>query len=162
MLRGRRARWTPFVGGTASVDVRKEQDMSKKLRVLLITALAVVFGMSLSGSALALFPEEPGGDPEAPGGIQMPAVPELGNDEHGACVRDLLDLPALNSCEDAAGRVIMDLPALNLVGPERGAAPAPRRLPVTGVNAGDFAAIGGAALAAGAALVRRVRMALAS
>lgn len=133
--------------------------MSKKVRALVVTALAVVFGLSLSGSALALFPEVPGGDPDAPGGIQMPAVPELGNDEHGECVRDLLDLPALNSCEDEEGRVIMDLPALNLVGPE---AAAPRALPETGVNVGDFAAMGGAALAAGAALMRRVRLALAS
>ena len=136
--------------------------MSKKVRLALIASFTAIFGLTFAGSALALFPEEPGGDPDAPGGIQMPAVPELGNDEHGPCVRDLLDLPALESCEDAAGRVIMDLPALNLVGPERPVPEAPRRLPVTGVNAGDFAAIGGAALAAGAALIRRVRMALAS
>jgi hypothetical protein len=134
--------------------------MSKKVRVLLVTAFAVIFGLSLGGSAFALFPEEPGGDPTAPGGIQMPAIPELGNDEHGPCARDLLDLPALKSCEDAEGRVIMDLPALNLVGPK--APTAPKKLPVTGVNVGDFAAMGGAALAAGAALMRRVRMALAS
>jgi LPXTG-motif cell wall-anchored protein len=138
--------------------LERSREMSKKVRVLAVTAFAVVFGLGLSGSALALFPEEPGGDPQAPGGIQMPAIPELGNDEHGPCVRDLLDLPALNSCEDAAGRVIMDLPALNMVGPEA----APKRLPVTGANAGDFAAMGAAALAGGAALVRRVRMAVAS
>jgi hypothetical protein len=131
--------------------------MSKKVRMALIAAFTAIFGLTFAGSALALFPEEPGGDPTAPGGIQMPAIPELGNDEHGPCVRDLLDLPALESCEDAEGRVIMDLPALNLVGPE-----APKKLPVTGVNVGDLAAMGAAALAGGAALSRRVRMALAS
>ena len=134
--------------------------MSQKVRVLVVTALAAIIGLGLSGPALALFPEEPGGDPTAPGGIQMPAIPELGNDEHGECVRDLLNLPALNSCEDAQGRVIMDLPALNLVGPAAKAPP--RKLPVTGVNAGDLAAIGSAVLAGGMVLLRRVRMALAS
>jgi LPXTG-motif cell wall-anchored protein len=132
--------------------------MSKKVRLALIASFMAVFGLAFAGPALALFPEEPGGDPEAPGGIQMPAVPELGDDTHGECVRDLLNLPALDSCEDAQGRVIMDLPALNLVGPEK----APKQLPVTGVNVGDFAAIGGAALAAGFVLLRRVRLALAS
>ncbi|MGH2758257.1 MAG: hypothetical protein ACRDKJ_01710 [Actinomycetota bacterium] len=131
--------------------------MSKKIRVLLVTGFAVLFGLGLSGSAFALFPEMPGGDPEANGGIQAPAVNELGNDEHSGCVRDLLDLPAIEACEDAEGRVVMDLPALNLVGPE-----APKKLPVTGVNVGDLAAIGSATLAAGFALTRRVRAALAS
>jgi LPXTG-motif cell wall-anchored protein len=72
-------------------------------------------------------------------------------------VEELLNLPALDSCRDAEGRVIMDLPALKLVGPA-----APKALPATGVNAGDFAAMGGAALAAGAVLLRRVRLAIAS
>lgn len=133
--------------------------MSKKIRVLLVTGFAVLFGLGLSGSAFALFPELPGGDPEADGGIQAPAVNELGNDEHGPCVRDLLDLPAIEACEDAEGRVVMDLPALNLVGPK---AAQPKKLPVTGVNVGDLAAIGSATLAAGFALTRRVRAALAS
>lgn len=135
--------------------------MSKKIRVLLVTGFAVLFGLGLGGSAFALFPELPGGDPEAEGGIQGPAVNELGNDEHGPCVRDLLDLPAIEACEDAEGRVVMDLPALNLVGPK---APhqQPKRLPETGVNVGDLAAIGSATLAAGFALTRRVRAALAS
>jgi hypothetical protein len=118
----------------------------------------VVFGLAIGSPAFALFPDPPGGDPKAPGGIGEPAISELGNLEHGDCVRDLLDLPALRSCEDAQGRVIMDLPALNLVGPKR----APKKLPVTGVNAGDLAAIGAAAVAAGAVLSRRVRLALAS
>ena len=135
--------------------------MSKKLRVLAVTGLAVIFGLTLSGPALALFPDPPGGMDTNDGGAGLPAIPELGNLEHGECVEDLLNLPALNSCRDAAGRVIMDLPAVNLVGPTP-AREAPRRLPATGVNVGDFAAIGAAALAGGAALVRRVRLALAS
>ena len=126
----------------------------------MIACLTAVFGLAFGGSAFALFPEMPGGDPTAEGGLQAPAVNELGNDEHGECVRDLLNLPALDSCVDAEGRVIMDLPALNLVGPK--APDAPKRLPTTGVNAGDFAALGGAVLAAGFALLRRVRLALAS
>ncbi len=134
--------------------------MSKKIRLVLIAAFTAVFGLAIGGPALALFPEMPGGDPTMDGGIQGPAVNELGNDEHGPCVRDLLDLPALDACEDAAGRVIMDLPALGLVGPKR--PDAPRGLPATGLNVGDFAAVGGAALAAGFALLRRVRVALAS
>ena len=133
--------------------------MSKKVKLALVASFMAMFGLAFAGPALALFPEEEGGDPQAPGGIQMPAVPELGDDTHSECVRDLLDLPALESCEDAQGRVIMDLPALNLVGPE---AAQPKRLPVTGVNVGDFAAMGGAAFAAGAVLLRRVRLALAS
>lgn len=136
--------------------------MSKKVRVAVVAAFAAVFGLAFGGTALALFPELPGGDPQAPGGIQAPATGELGNDEHGPCVRDLLDLPALGACEDAEGRVVMDLPALNLVGPRRAEPAAPRRLPVTGVNVGDFAAIGAAALAGGFVLLRRVRLALAS
>ena len=133
--------------------------MSKKLRVLAVTGLAVIFGLTISGPALALFDNPPGGMDTNDGGVGLPAIPELGNLEHGPCVEDLLNLPALNSCRDAAGRVIMDLPAVNLVGPTP---PAPKKLPVTGVNVGDFAAIGAAALAGGAALVRRVRLALAS
>ena len=134
--------------------------MSKKVRLAMIACLTAVFGLAFGGSAFALFPEEPGGDPQAPGGIQQPAIPELGNDEHGECVRDLLNIPAIDACEDAAGRVIMDLPALNLVGPKRPAAP--KRLPVTGVDTGDFAAMGAAAMVAGFVILRRVRLALAS
>lgn len=131
--------------------------MSKKLKVLMVTGLAVIFGLAVGGPAHALFDDPPGGNGGDDGGVGLPAIPELGDLEHGPCVRDLLNLPALDSCVDEAGRVIMDLPAVNLVGPTP-----PKKLPVTGVNVGDFAAMGAAALAGGAALVRRVRMALAS
>jgi LPXTG-motif cell wall-anchored protein len=88
------------------------------------------------------------------GGLEAPAVGELGDTTHGECVEDLLNIPALDSCRDAEGRIIMDLPALKLV--------SPRALPATGLNTEDFAAIGAVALAAGAVLLRRVRLALAS
>lgn len=130
--------------------------MRTRIRVLLVTALVAVFGLALGGSALAQISDLPGmGTNENTGGLEAPAVGELGDTEHGPCVEELLGLPALDTCVDAEGRVIMDLPALKLVGPR-----APSKLPVTGVNAGDLAAMGAAALAGGAVLLRRVRLAL--
>lgn len=131
-----------------------------KVRMLVVAAFIAVFGFAFGGSAFAQLGDMPGmGTAESnTGGLEGPAVGELGNTEHGPCVEELLNLPALDSCRDAAGRVIMDLPALKLVGP----AAAPRALPATGMNVGDFAAMGGAALAAGAVLLRRVRLAIAS
>lgn len=133
--------------------------MSKKVRVLVITAFAVMLGLAFGGSAFAQVPDLPGMKTTGMGGLEAPAVGELGDTSHGPCVEQLLDMPAINSCRDENGKVIMDLPALKLVGP---AAAAPKKLPETGANVGDFAALGGAALAAGAALMRRVRLALAS
>jgi LPXTG-motif cell wall-anchored protein len=133
-----------------------------KVRLLVVAAFIAVFGFAFGGSAFAQLGDLPGMDTaesNTEGGLEAPAVGELGNTEHGPCVEELLNLPALDSCRDAAGRVIMDLPALKLVSP---AGAQPRSLPATGVNAGDFAAFGGVALAAGAALLRRVRLALAS
>lgn len=135
--------------------------MSKKIRALLITALVAVFGLAFGGSALAQLGDLPGMDTASDsteGGLEAPALNELGDTEHGPCVEELLNLPALDACEDAEGRVIMDLPALKLVGP----ADQPDRLPETGVEAGDLAAIGAAALAGGLALLRRSRLSLAS
>lgn len=136
--------------------------MSKKFRMLMVAGLTAILGLAFAGSASAQLGDLPGMDQaeENTGGLEAPAVGELGETEHGPCVEELLNLPALDSCVDAEGRVIMDLPALKLVGPRAGQAP--RALPETGVNVGDFAAIGGAALAAGAAMLRRVRLALAS
>ena len=131
--------------------------MTKKVRVLMVTGFAVILGLAFGGSALAQVGDLPGMNATGLGGLEAPAVGELGNTAHGPCVKELLDMPAIGACEDAAGRVIMDLPALKLVGPA-----APKKLPETGANVGDFAAIGAAALAGGAALTRRVRMALAS
>jgi hypothetical protein len=127
-----------------------------KLRIAVVAAFIAVFGLAFGGSAFAQLGDLPGMDTAAEntGGLEAPAVGELGDTSHGPCVEELLNIPALDSCRDAEGRVIMDLPALKLVGP--------RALPEPGVNAGDFAAFGGVALAAGAALLRRVRLALAS
>lgn len=130
--------------------------MSKKVRVLMVAGIAAIFGLAFGGSALAQVGDLPGMGTTGMGGLEAPALGELGDTTHGPCVKDLLDLPAVGACEDAAGRVIMDLPALKLVGPT------PQKLPETGANVGDFAAMGAAALAGGAALIRRVRMALAS
>jgi LPXTG-motif cell wall-anchored protein len=135
--------------------------MSMKVKAALIATVAVVFGGLMAGQAFAQVGDLPGmgGADRSTGGLIAPALGDLGNTEHGPCVQQLLNMPALNSCRDAAGRVIMDLPALTLIGP---AGQRPRRLPATGVNAGQIAAIGAASLAAGLVLQRRVRMALAS
>jgi hypothetical protein len=134
--------------------------MSKKIKMALVTGVAAVLGLAFAGSASAQIGDMPGmGTAGAnTGGLEAPAVGELGDTRHGPCVEELLNMPAIDSCRDAEGRVIMDLPALKLVGP---AAP-PKRLPTTGLNVGDFAAMGGAVLAAGFALLRRVRVAFAS
>jgi hypothetical protein len=137
--------------------------MTKKFRVLLAAAFVAAFGVAFGGTALAQIGDLPGLDAAedavgGEGGLEAPAVGTLGDTEHGPCVEELLNLPALDACVDEEGRVIMDLPALKLVGP----ADQPDELPVTGFDAGTLAAMGGAALAAGTALVRRVRLALAS
>ena len=136
--------------------------MSIKVKAALIATVAVVFGGLMAGQAFAQVGDLPGmgGANNATGGLIAPALGNLGDTSHGPCVQQLLNMPALNSCRDANGKVIMDLPALTLVGPA--GQRQPRRLPATGVNAGQIAAIGAAALAAGLVLQRRVRMALAS
>jgi LPXTG-motif cell wall-anchored protein len=133
--------------------------MSKKVKATLIAAIAVVFGGLMAGQAFAQVGNLPamGTANSSTGGLIAPALGNLGDTSHGPCVQQLLNMPALNSCRDANGKVIMDLPALTLVGPA-----APKKLPATGANTGDIAAIGAAALAAGFVLLRRVRLALAS
>src|SRR5438552_7824486 len=133
--------------------------MSKKVKATLIAAIAVVFGGLMAGQAFAQVGNLPGmgSANSSTGGLIAPALGNLGDTSHGPCVQQLLNMPALNSCRDANGKVIMDLPALTLVGPA-----APKKLPATGANTGDIAAIGAAALAAGFVLLRRVRLALAS
>jgi LPXTG-motif cell wall-anchored protein len=133
--------------------------MSKKLKATLIAAIAVVFGGLMAGQAFAQVGNLPamGTANGSTGGLIAPALGNMGDTSHGPCVQQLLNMPAMNSCRDANGKVIMDLPALTLVGPA-----APKKLPATGANTGDIAAIGAAALAAGFVLLRRVRLALAS
>lgn len=127
-----------------------------KVRMLVVAAFVAVLGLGFGGAALAQIDDLPGMDTAAEntGGLEAPAVGELGETEHGPCVEELLGVPAIDACRDAEGRVIMDLPALKLV--------SPKELPETGVNAGDLAAIGTAALTAGGLMLRRIRLALAS
>lgn len=150
--------------------------MTNKLKALVLVAMTGVFlGMGSTAFAQLGLPGDGVADGATGGGLEAAAIGEMGDTEHGPCVEDILDLPALNVCADAQGRVIMDLPALKLVGP--GAAPAdatpaptaaprapgaPDRLPVTGVNVGDIFALGMAALSGGGVLLRRLRMSLAS
>lgn len=77
------------------------------------------------------------------------------------CVEDVLDLPALNVCKDAQGRHLMELPAIGVLREPAPSAAPDKALPKTGVNVGDFAAIGLAALAGGSVLLRRLRLAVA-
>jgi len=142
-----------------------------KVRLLVVTGLAVILGLTFGGSALAQTSsvgDLPGmSTTGAQGGIDAAGAGNVGNFHRApAGAESVLDLPAQRTYRDAAGNVYMDLPGLDLYAP---ASPhkcckqhAPKRLPVTGMNAGDLAAMGGAALAAGGVLLRRVRMALAS
>ena len=138
--------------------------MRLRLKVLLVGAAAAALAIGLGASAFAQLGPGTSMADKATGGIIGPALGSLGNTEHGPCVQQLLNLPALRGCKDAQGHVILDLPALTLVGPPTPTArPAPviRALPRTGINVGDFAAIGLAALAGGAVLLRRMRLAFA-
>jgi LPXTG-motif cell wall-anchored protein len=137
--------------------------MRLRAKVLLVASAAALLAVGLGSSAFAQLGPGTGAADAATGGMIAPALNSLGNTEHGPCVQQLLDLPALNSCKDAQGHVIMDLPGLTLVGPPAATpkkAPS-RALPHTGVNVGDFAAIGLAALAGGAVLLRRMRLSFA-
>ena len=107
--------------------------MRRSLKMLLVGAAAAFMAVGLSASAFAQLGPGTGAADKATGGLIAPALNSLGNTEHGPCVQQLLDLPALNSCKDAQGRVIMDLPGLTLVGPPEAKAPAVSKpLPKTG------------------------------
>jgi LPXTG-motif cell wall-anchored protein len=121
-----------------------------RLRTIIVACVAALLALAVAGPALAQ------ADP-------FEDIPEE------RCAERLLDLPALDACRTADGRVIMDLPALKLVEPkglDKEVTPVPDdgpgRLPKTGANARDLAAIGLAALAGGGVLVRRLRLAAAS
>jgi LPXTG-motif cell wall-anchored protein len=123
--------------------------MTKRFRTLILGAFVAVFAFGLAGSAYA------------------GAEGDLPLDAHEDCVENVMDLPALNVCKDAQGRHILDLPA---IGALREPAPAPatpapapsgKKLPKTGLHVEDMAAIGLAALAGGAILLRRLRLAVA-
>lgn len=123
-----------------------------RLRTIIVACVAALLALVAAGPALA-----------------QAGAPGLGDDPEDECAEQLLDLPALNACETADGRVVMDLPALKLVEPkglDKEVTPepddGPGGLPKTGANARDLAAIGLAALAGGGVLVRRLRLAAAS
>ncbi len=149
--------------------------MTNKLKAMVLVAVTGVFlGMGSTAFAQLGLPGDGVADGATGGGLEAAAIGEMGDTDHGPCVEDVLDLPALEVCEDAEGHLIMDLPGLKLVGPGDGAADAtpaptaspgpagPDRLPVTGVNVGDIFALGMAALSGGGVLLRRLRMSLAS
>jgi LPXTG-motif cell wall-anchored protein len=117
--------------------------MMNRLRAFLLVALVAAFGVGIAAGASAApskqFREE--------------------------CVESVMDLPALPVCKDAQGRHMMELPAIGILREPATPAPAPvaprAPLPKTGMHVEDFAAIGLAALAGGAVLVRRLRLAVA-
>jgi LPXTG-motif cell wall-anchored protein len=118
--------------------------MRMRLRALVAVALVAVWGFALGSLAL--------------GQATTATNPD--------CVEDVMDLPALDVCRDAQGRAIMDLPAIGKLhepAPVATAKPVTHRgtLPKTGAHVEDLAAIGLAALAGGAVLVRRLRLAVA-
>jgi LPXTG-motif cell wall-anchored protein len=118
----------------------------KRSRMLLMVGLVAVWGWAFAGSASAQ-PGEHGIPPDA----------------HEDCVEEVMDLPAMNVCKDAQGRHILDIPTMSLREPEPAKAPAKApsgKLPKTGMGTEDFAAIGMAALAGGAVLLRRLRLAV--
>ena len=119
--------------------------MTKRFRALILGGFVAVFAFGMGGSAFAQ-----DGD--------------LPLDAHEDCVENVMDLPALNVCKDAQGRHILDLPAIGALREPATPKPAPagdKKLPKTGVDVEDFAAIGLAALAGGAVLLRRLRLAVA-
>lgn len=113
--------------------------MRLKVRMLAVAFLASAFALGVGSAALA-----------------------QADDPMEECVEDVLDLPALDVCKDAQGRHLMELPAIGVLREPATPAPAPadKKLPKTGVNVGDFAAIGAAALAGGSVLLRRLRLAV--
>lgn len=114
----------------------------KRLRIVLAVGLTAGFGWLLSGAAFAA----------------QPIPPDASKD----CVEEVMDLPALNVCKDAQGRHILELPAIGELREQATPEPAKTsgKLPHTGMHTEDFAAIGLAASAGGAILLRRLRLAV--
>ena len=117
----------------------------KRFRVLLMVGLVVAWAFALAGGAFA-----------------QERDPNIPADAPEDCVEEVMDLPALNVCKDAQGRHLLDLPAIGTL--REPATPKPAtgtgKLPKTGVHTADFMALGGAVLAAGFVLLRRLRLAV--
>ena len=113
----------------------------KRFRALLMLGLVAAWAWVIGGAAFAA----------------QPIPPDASKD----CVEEVMDLPALNVCKDANGRHILELPAIGEL--REPATPKPASggsLPHTGMHTEDFAAIGLAAVAGGAVLLRRLRLAV--
>lgn len=162
--------------------------MRSRSRVAVVVALAGVFALAFGGSAFAQFDDMPGGDlvsaeeqdaREDPSGGADGAAVDVGNSDPECTDADEplpFDVPAIDGCQTADGRTILDLPGMKVVGPADPDEPAPapqpepapapkapaKRLPTTGVNAGDFLAMGMAALGGGGVLLRRLRLSFTS
>jgi LPXTG-motif cell wall-anchored protein len=119
----------------------------KRIRVLLLVGLVALWGGVLAGGAFA-----------------QERDPNIPADAPEDCVEEVMDLPALNVCKDAQGRHLLDLPAIGVLReplPSKQPAPAGGGgLPKTGLHTEDFMALGGAVLAAGFVLLRRLRLAV--
>lgn len=139
----------------------------RRAAVLFVATGAAAFALSTAAVAQSSMGPGMGSANKATGGgLEAAAIGQMGDTTVTPPLTPVLDLPALNIDEDAEGRIVMDLPGLKLVGkPKARPAPAPGpagKLPKTGVNVGDLAAAGMAALAAGGILRRRLALRLAS
>jgi LPXTG-motif cell wall-anchored protein len=115
----------------------------KRYRLMLLAGLVALFGWGMAGSSA------------------LAQSNDLPIDAPDDCVENVMDLPALNVCKDAQGRHILNLPAIGSLREPATPAPASRgALPKTGLEVEDFAAIGMAAAAGGAVLLRRLRLAV--
>lgn len=156
--------------------------MRSRTKIFMIVALVGAFVLAFGGAAFAQFDDLPGGGTvsaeeqeareDSDGGVDGPAV-GVGNHEPECTDADEelpVDVPAVDGCTTPDGRTILDLPGVKVVSPsepgDEPAAPArpdaPSELPVTGVNVGDFLALGMAALSGGGVLLRRLRLSLTS
>jgi hypothetical protein len=113
--------------------------MSARLRMVFLAGLVAFLGLFGASSAFAQSEDLPLDAPED-------------------CVENVMDLPALNVCKDAQGRHLLNLPAIGTLREPLPETDADKKLPKTGL--GEDLAVGGlAALAIGAVLTRRLRMA---
>lgn len=116
--------------------------MSKRLRMAVVAGSVAFLGLFGAGSAFA----------QSSGDLPLDAPED--------CVENVMDLPALNVCKDAQGRHLLDLPAIGTLREPLPETEGEKKLPKTGLHTEDFAAIGMAALAGGAVLLRRLRLAV--